>query len=76
MEEIELEEALVGTIHGENDRSKKGTTSWVDLWNLKIELIRCTFKVLITILQLDDTPKAYSMLLKRPWLKQIKVHHD
>jgi hypothetical protein len=25
---------------------------------------------------MEDTPKAYSMFLGRPWLKQAKVHHD
>jgi hypothetical protein len=25
---------------------------------------------------MEDTPKAYLMFLKRPWLKQAKSHHD
>jgi hypothetical protein len=25
---------------------------------------------------MEDTPKAYSMLLGRAWLKQAKTHHD
>jgi hypothetical protein len=25
---------------------------------------------------MEDTPKAYLMLLGRPWLKQAKTHHD
>jgi hypothetical protein len=43
--------------------------------NFKINLARCTFKISVTALQMEDTPKAYSMLLRRPWLKQAKAHH-
>jgi hypothetical protein len=25
---------------------------------------------------MEDTLEAYSMFLRRPWLKQIKMHHD
>jgi hypothetical protein len=25
---------------------------------------------------MEDTPNPYSMFLGRPWLKQIKIHHD
>jgi hypothetical protein len=44
--------------------------------NLKIDLGGCTFKILITILQMEDTLEVYSIFLGRPWLKQAKVHHD
>jgi len=37
--------------------------------NLKIDLARCTFKISITVLQMEDTPKAYSMFLGRPRLE-------
>jgi hypothetical protein len=44
--------------------------------NLKIDLTRCTFKISITVLEMEHIPKTYSMLLRRPWLKQAKTHHD
>jgi hypothetical protein len=44
--------------------------------NLKINLARCTFQISIIVLQMEDIPKAYLMFLRRPWLKQAKVHHD
>jgi hypothetical protein len=28
------------------------------------------------MLQMENIPEAYSMILGRPWLKQAKVHHD
>jgi hypothetical protein len=44
--------------------------------NLKINLAHFTLKISITTLQMEDTSKVYSMLLRRPWLKQAKAHHD
>ncbi len=44
--------------------------------NLKIDLARCTFKILVIVLQMEDTLEAYLMFLGRPWLNQAKVHHD
>jgi hypothetical protein len=44
--------------------------------NLKINSARCTFKISMIVLQMEDTPKACSMFLGRPWLKQAKAHHD
>ncbi len=37
---------------------------------------RCTFKISVTLLQMEDVPKIYSMILRRPWVKQAKAHHD
>ncbi len=25
---------------------------------------------------MEDVPKIYSMILRRPWVKQAKAHHD
>jgi hypothetical protein len=44
--------------------------------NLKIDLTRCTFKILVTVLEKENIPKTYSILLRRPRLKQVKAHHD
>jgi len=44
--------------------------------NLKIDLARCTLKILVIVLQMEDTLEAYSMFLRNPWLKQAKSHHD
>lgn len=44
--------------------------------NLKIDLARCSYKILITILIMEEGREVYSMLLGRPWLKQTKATHD
>ncbi len=44
--------------------------------NLKIDLVGCTFKISVIVLEMEDIPVVYSMFLGRPWLKQAKVHHD
>jgi len=44
--------------------------------NLKIDLAPYVYKISIIILNLDNGFEAYSMHLGRPWLKQIKAHHN
>jgi len=75
MKEIKLEESLVNVIHGKNGKSNKGTTIRL-IQNLKINLVGCTLKISVIILQMENTLEVYSMFLGRPWLKQTKVHLD
>jgi hypothetical protein len=44
--------------------------------NFKIDIARCTFKISVIVLQMEDTSKGYLMFLRRSWLKQAKIHHD
>jgi hypothetical protein len=44
--------------------------------NLKIDLTRCSYKILVTILIMEEGKEVYSMLLGRPWLKQTKATHN
>jgi hypothetical protein len=44
--------------------------------NLKINLAGCVYKILITVLKMENGIEAYSMFLGRPWLKQAKAHHN
>jgi len=44
--------------------------------NLKIDLVACVYKILVTILKMENGVEAYFMFLGRPWLKQVKVHHN
>jgi len=43
--------------------------------NLKIDLASCVYEILVTILNVENGIEA-SMLLGRPWLKQVKNHHN
>jgi len=43
---------------------------------LKIDLDSCVYEISITILNVENGIEAYSMLLGRPWLKQVKIHHN
>jgi hypothetical protein len=44
--------------------------------NLKIGLIGCKYKIDVTMLNMENGTKTYSMLLGRPWLKQVKANHN
>ncbi len=44
--------------------------------NFKINLVGCTFKISVIMLQMEYIIKAYSMLLGRPLLRQAKAYHD
>ncbi len=46
------------------------------IWNLKIDLTSCVYKISVTILKMENGVETYCMLLGRPWLKQIKAHHS
>jgi hypothetical protein len=41
--------------------------------NLKIDLAGCSYKIFVTILIMEEGKEVYSMLLGRPWLKQIML---
>ncbi len=41
----------------------------------KIEFISLAYKVVTTILNMDNEVETYLMLFRR-WLKQAKAHHD
>ncbi len=43
---------------------------------MKIDLAGCEFKISITVLNMENGTKIYSMLLGRPWLKQVKANHN
>jgi predicted transport protein len=70
-----LIKTLINAIHVKNGILKKSKTNKVDM-KPQNRLSRCTFKISITLLQMEDTLEAYLMFLKRPWLKQVKAHHD
>jgi len=44
--------------------------------NLKINLVRCEYKISIIVLNMGNETEIYSMFLGRPWLKQAKVNHN
>jgi hypothetical protein len=44
--------------------------------NLKIDLASCVYKISIIVLKMGNGVETNSMLLKRPWLKQAKVHYN
>jgi hypothetical protein len=46
------------------------------LRNLKIDLACCAYKILVIVLKDGKWSETYSMFLGRPWLKQIKAHHN
>lgn len=41
----------------------------------KIEFISLVYKIVTTILNMDNEVETYLMLFRR-WLKQAKAHHD
>jgi hypothetical protein len=41
----------------------------------KIEFISLAYKIVTTILNMDNEVETYLMLFRR-WLKQAKAHHD
>jgi hypothetical protein len=41
----------------------------------KIELISFAYKIVMTILNMENEVELYLMLFRR-WLKQVKAHHD
>jgi hypothetical protein len=43
---------------------------------LKINLVGCDYKNFVTMLNMDNGMKAYSILLGRPRLKLAKAHHN
>ncbi len=44
--------------------------------NLKIDMVSCVYKISVIVLKMENGVEAYSMLLRRPWLKQAKVRHN
>ncbi len=44
--------------------------------NLKIDLVGYVCKISVIVLNRENGIEAYSMLLGRPWLKQVKMHHN
>jgi len=43
---------------------------------IEINLASCDYKILVTVLNMDNGVEAYSMLLGWPWLKLAKAHHN
>jgi hypothetical protein len=41
--------------------------------NLKIDFASCVYRNSVTILNVENGIEAYSMFLRRLWLKQVKV---
>ncbi len=44
--------------------------------NLKINLARCDYKILVITLDMENGVEVYSMLLWWPLLKLAKAHHN
>jgi hypothetical protein len=44
--------------------------------NLKIDLAGCEYKISITLLNMENGTRTYSMFLGRTWLKQANENHN
>jgi hypothetical protein len=44
--------------------------------NLKINLTSYDYKILISVLNMENWVEDYSMLLRWPWMKLAKAHHN
>jgi hypothetical protein len=44
--------------------------------NSKINLVGYDYKISVTMLNMENGTKSYSMLLGWPWLKLAKAHHN
>jgi hypothetical protein len=48
----------------------------IGIKNLKINLVGCDYKILVTVLNMENGVEVYSMILGWPWLKLAKAHHN
>jgi hypothetical protein len=46
------------------------------IMNLKITSASCVYKILVTMLNMENGVEVCSMLFGRPWLKETKAHHN
>ena len=44
--------------------------------NLKITIGGLTFKNIVMVIKMENLENNFSMLLQRPWLKQVRAKHD